>query len=65
MEKFFEFKDGSHISLKKIDDTLQITLQAKHLGETFKITTMSVSLNNLEIEDIIKWLNDNWETKNE
>jgi len=63
MEKFFEFKDGSHISLKKVDDNLQITLQAKHLGETFKITSMSVSLNKLEIEDIIKWLNDNWEKK--
>ncbi len=59
MEKLIEFEDGSYIELVVNDDQeIQVTLQARHLGKEFKITSMSVNLRKDEATDLQKWLSE-------
>jgi S-adenosylmethionine synthetase len=59
MEKLIEFEDGSYIELIVNDDKeIQVTLQARHLGKEFKITSMSVSLQKDEAIDLQEWLSE-------
>jgi hypothetical protein len=58
MEKLIEFEDGSYLELIKEGKELQVTLQAKHLGKDFKITSMTVVLNKDEVADLQKWLSE-------
>jgi hypothetical protein len=58
MEKLIEFDDGSYLELIKKNEEIQITLQARHLNENFKITSMSVVLNKDEVIDLQKWLSE-------
>lgn len=51
-----EFGDGSHMLLKKLENGVKITLQAKHLGDNFKITSISAVLNEDEVKNIIEWI---------
>lgn len=54
--KFIEFEDGGLFKLIKYPDHVLITIQAKHFGKEFKITSTSIQLTNDEVKDVIEWL---------
>lgn len=56
LAKLIEFEDGGLFRIEKQEDGILITIQAKHLGKDFKITSSSAKLNKPEIKEIIKWL---------
>jgi hypothetical protein len=57
--KQFNFEDGSFlvIDLDK-DGCLEMVLQAKHVGEEFKITSTSVKLSPDNVNELVNWLVD-------
>ena len=66
MEKVleFEFEDGSRMRLERIDGgELQISLQARHPGEGWKITSTTVIIDQEKVKTFKAWFEQQEGTK--
>ena len=58
--KVIEFEDGSYLELTITpENEVQMVLQARHLGERFKVTSMCIKLKKEEASDVCEWLTKN------
>lgn len=52
----FNFEDNSSFELVLCDDgSMEITLQAKHMTDNFRITSSSVRLSPDNVNELLKW----------
>ncbi len=57
MKKEFRFDDDSKALFEFSDNgSMSITLQAKHLGKDFKITSSNVTLSSDNVYDLANWI---------